>query len=112
MDGTDTRPKKDPAITELLERLRERLGPGAFAIVDHWEADPCAVGIARPRDTGVLAYLSTFNLPAGRYDVELELPPGPAQDLIYREAGKHWDVDFETLAEVVRRHLIVAPGSP
>ena len=50
--------------------------------------------------------------PPGRYDVELEPPPEPGQNLIYREAGKHWDVDFETLAEVVRRHLSLTPGTP
>ena len=111
MNETDSPLDKDPAIIELLARLRERLGPDAFVFADHWEPDLCAVGIASPRNTGVLVYLSTFNQLPGRYDVELELPPEPGQDLIYREAGKHRDVDFEALAEVVGRHLSLAPGS-
>jgi hypothetical protein len=107
MNDLDTRPEKDPAINELLDCLHDRLGPDAFVLVDHWESDPCAVGIASPRDHGVLAYVSTFGQPPGRYDVEMELPPALGQDFPYRDAGRHADVDFETLTELIRRHLSI-----
>ena len=112
MNDPDIRFDKDPAIIELLERLRRRLGPEAFDVVDHWEGDPTAVGIASPREHGVLAYLSTFDRPPGRYDVELEWPPAPGQEFPYRDAGKHRDLDFEAMAEVVRRHFSHPPDRP
>jgi hypothetical protein len=58
---------KEPTIFDLLERLRERLGPNAFHVVVHWECDLCAVGIANPRDHVILAYVSTLNRTPGRY---------------------------------------------
>jgi len=96
---------KDPIIVALLRRLRKYLGPSAFDIVDHWESDLCAIGIASPRDHGVLAYISCFGEPEGRYHVELELPPSPDGDLPFQVAGRYNDLDFEALADVVSNHL-------
>jgi hypothetical protein len=99
---------KDPAIVALLRRLRDRLDPNAFDIVDHWELDPCAVGIASPRDHGVLAYISCYGEPPGRYQVELELPPTTRGEMPYQVAGRFDDLDFEALAGVVSSHFGLA----
>jgi hypothetical protein len=99
---------KDPAIVALLRRLSDRLGPDAFDIVDHWELDLCAVGIASPRDHGVLAYISCYGEPEERYYVELELPPTPGGELPYQVAGRYDDLDFEALAGVVSSHFGLA----
>jgi hypothetical protein len=96
---------KDSSILSLLDRLRDRLGPGNFDIIDHWESDPYAVGLASPQDHGVLAYISCFGEPEGRYHVELELPPSSGDDLPYREAGRFSDLDFEAMVGVVSEHL-------
>lgn len=104
---------KDPAILSVLDGLRARLGHESFDIVDHWESDLCAVGIASRRDHGVLAYLSCFGEPEGRWHVELELPPLPSDDLPYRDAGRFPDLDVEAAAAIIRRHFglqgIIAP---
>jgi len=98
--------KKDDSILCLLELLGTRLGSGAFDVVDHWEADACAVGVASPRDHGVLAYLSTFGLPAGRYYLELECPPRSGDEAPYEVAGRFTALEFEELVDIVARHLL------
>jgi hypothetical protein len=97
---------KDPIIIALLERLGERLGPDSFDIVDHWESDLCAVGIASPRDHGILAYLSCYGEPEGRYHVELELPPPQAMTYsIKLQAGsatwasRRWWMSFRSTSD-------------
>ena len=96
---------KDPAILAVLRRLSERLGRDAFDIVDHWEPDLCAVGIASPRDHAILVYISCFGKLEGRYYVELELPPSPGEELPYQVAGRYNDLDFEAVAGVVSAHF-------
>src|SRR4051794_6149891 len=98
-------PEKDGRIIALLERLRQRIGSDTFEVVDHWESDLCAVGIASPRNHGVLAYLSIFGCPLDRYDVDLELPPEPNSDFPYRDGGRFRNLDFETLARTVKAHF-------
>ena len=49
---------KDPVIVAALARLSSCLGPDAFVLADHWDSDPCAVGVASPRDGGVLVYIT------------------------------------------------------
>jgi hypothetical protein len=103
---------KDPAILAFLDRLWSRLGPGAFVLADHWEPDLCAVGIASPRDPGVLVYISCYGEPPGRYSYELELPPPPGDGLWYQVAGTGSGLSFEELAGVVAGHLKRAePGA-
>src|SRR5262249_7849799 len=97
--------QKDPAILELLDRLRERLGAGAFVLVDYLDADLCAVGVASPHDKRFLAYVSSYNNPEGRYDVELEEPPRGNKDDPYSVARRHRDADVEAVVEIVRGHL-------
>ncbi len=96
---------KDPAILAALDRLWSWLGPEAFVLADHWESDPCAVGIASPRDAGVLVYISCHGEPPDRFGYELELPPPPGDDFPYQVAGTGSGLSFEELAVVVAEHL-------
>lgn len=106
--GVDpTSATKVPEIVALIATLRERLGADAFDIVDHWEADRCAIGIASPRDHRVLIYLATVDCDVGRYHAELELPP-TEPDRLYREAGSVEDIDLEHVLAVVGAHLRMA----
>jgi hypothetical protein len=94
--------EKDPAVIRTLDRLWSCLGADAFQVVDHWECDLTAIGIARPSDHGVLVY---FEVRGDTYNVELELPPGPCDDFPYQIAAQHWMVDFETLLRAAADHL-------
>ena len=96
---------KDPAILSLLTRLRERLGDEAFVLADHWETELCAVGIASPRNIGVLAYLSCDCETPDRFDYELELPPLPGDEFPYRVAGRGSEVTFDDLSDVLKEHF-------
>jgi len=106
-DGAPARRRldKDPTVLAVLDRLAARLGPTAFDVVDHWDCDLTAVGVARPDDHRVLAYISTFNMPAERYVVELELPRDEAGGVPYTVARSRSAVDFGELVEMVRAHL-------
>ena len=98
--------EKDTAIFELLDRLRASLGRGSFQVVDHWDTDREAIGVAHPGDVRVLAYLALTADPI-RYTVYLELPSKDGDEVSYTPAGEHHDVTFEKLVGVVRRHLQV-----
>lgn len=100
---------KDVSIHALLARFEAAFGAGSFDVVDHWEADLCAVGVARPGEPGTLAYVSTFGLPDGRYSVRLERPPSPGSDLPYTPAGEREDIGLDEVLAVVGAHLGLTP---
>ena len=103
--AVNTQLQKDQSIARILDGLRVRLGPRAFDVVDHWEADSCAVGIARPDNHSVLVYISTNGEGDDRCSVSLELPPQPGSDIPYTAAGDHNAASLDELAEIVRRHF-------
>ena len=100
-----TQLQKDQSVIRLLDGLRARLGTRAFDVVDHWEADFCAIGIARPDNHGVLIYISTTAEEGDRCSVSLELPPQPGSDIPYTAAGDHEAASIDELVEIVRRHF-------
>lgn len=95
---------KHPGVIELLDQLREVLGGAAFRVVDHWEADLRAVGVAHPRNQHLLACLALGERP-GSYDIHLELPATDRSELPWTEAGSYTDVPFSELVRIVREHL-------
>jgi hypothetical protein len=99
--------QKDDTIIRLLTRLRERLGAGAFDVVDRWESDLCAIGFARPDDHRVLVYVCTYERQDGAYFVSLELPPAADSDMAYSSAGERDVASFEELVEIIQRHLFL-----
>ncbi|MGK3988334.1 hypothetical protein WME99_35155 [Sorangium sp. So ce136] len=93
---------KDGSVIELVGRLDlQRRG---WSIVDHWEADTCAIGIARASEPRRLVYVSTFDKEYGMYDYECELASGPAA-ADYTIAGRGEGVTYDELLEVLARHL-------
>lgn len=87
-------------------------GGSRFVLADHWEPDLFAVGIASPHNYSVLAYISTYHEPAGRFGYELELPPLPGDDSRYRVVGRGDGVPFAELASAVAAHFKHAkPGA-
>jgi len=97
--------EKDSELVAAVEFLRRRLGD-KMAVIDHWEADFEAVGIARRDNEQRLAYLSVSPAPGGaRFYVALENPPAPGSDLPYTDAGHHADLSLAEAADLVARHL-------
>jgi len=57
----------------LLQQLHAQLPQGLCEVVDHWEADLCAIGL---KNNERLAYISTYNYAGSdpmKYDLDLEL---------------------------------------
>lgn len=93
---------KDPAILDTLKRLRSTFGDGAFVVVDHWDSDLNAVGIAKPDNRRVLVYFAAYG---NGYYAELELPSPAGDDMPYRVVGRCSGLTFDQLARVVACHL-------
>ncbi len=99
---------KDPALLDVLARLRADLGSNAFDIVDWWDADLLATGIASPRDHSVLVYIAVLPHRSGVYVVECERSTEPGDRLPYRVVGRPHEATYTELVETVRRHLATA----
>jgi hypothetical protein len=95
---------KDAEIRAVLSWLGDRLGP-TFVVVDHWDGDLCAIGVAATHDPKQLVYISSWNRPGGRYFVELETAPAPGSEMQYASVSKFDNVDREELARIVAQHL-------
>lgn len=96
---------KDESILGFLARLSSELDPRLWRIVDHWEIDLHAIGIARPDDPGVLVYVSTWRQRPGRYDCSLELPPLPGGDVPFRSVGEKDGIEFPDVLRLIQEHL-------
>lgn len=95
---------KDPSLERLIARLQLDLGPGEFDVVDHWESDLLATGIALPQDHRVLVYVCV-QPGRDRFFAERELSPEPGSDMPYRVIGESTAVTYATLLELIRDHL-------
>ncbi len=65
--------KKDKSIIKLIENLKGVIDFTHLEIVDHWEADLCAIGLRRKNK---LVYISTFNYVGSKaitYDFDMEI---------------------------------------
>ena len=93
---------KDATIRRLLHRLD--LARRRWIVVDHWEADLCAVGVAAVANPSRLVYVSTYGKAKGRFDYECEVGSEGAPD-DYTGAGRGQDVAFDELVTVMEAHL-------
>lgn len=94
--------QKDQTIIDFLAQLH--LEKRNWIVVDHWELDTCAVGIAKTSDPRRLVYISTYDKKTGRYYYECEAPAGQNPDE-YVVTCKSDEVDITQLLEVVENHL-------
>jgi hypothetical protein len=70
MTEVPPRADKDESIQALLEALN--LARRDWIVRDYWDSDRFAIGIARPDDRR-LAYVSTWQKPEGRFDLQLDV---------------------------------------
>lgn len=97
---------KSKVVFELVDILQVRMGSDAFQVIDHWPDDPMAIGIASPRNGGVLAYVSVTPEANDRYFVCLELPPeGKWEDHPYSPGDEHSGCGIDELVRIISIHL-------
>jgi hypothetical protein len=97
--------EKDPELVRAMEALRRRFGD-TMVVVDHWEADLTAVGIARKGAEQRLAYLSVKGGSAEpRFYVALENPHECGSDMPYVSSGDHDDLSLADATDIVAAHL-------
>ena len=75
-----------------------------WMVVDHWESDLCALGIAALHDPRRLVYVSTFNMPPGLFSYECEVGVGPNMEE-YTTTGYDNNVTYEELVGAIKQHL-------
>jgi hypothetical protein len=93
---------KDKSINNFLDKLVFK--KKGWVIVDHWEGDECAVGIANQTDHRKLVYVSTFAKKPGLFDFECEAPIG-LDETEYAVSLEGKDVDLEELLKILENHL-------
>lgn len=93
---------KSAAVNDLVAWLQEHVGDG-FVTLDHWEADPDAIGIALQNDHKRLVYVAAYG--PSDYYVELETAPSIGSDLPYKSIGTFRSVDRDRLLKIVLDHL-------
>ena len=97
--------QKDDATLQLLSSLATVFGADGLCVVDDWEADLCAIGIAKPGADRPLLYVSTFQKEQGRYYAEVELPPEPGSELPFAQGPRFEDVSFSDLIALAEKHV-------
>jgi hypothetical protein len=86
-----------------MDKLESLLGESTFDVVDRWDGDLFAIGIARPDNHRVLVYISTYDQPLGTYFVSLELPALPFSDDPYASAGEFRARSLDELVSIIRK---------
>jgi len=92
--------EKDESILDLIDRLGKAADLTGTEIVDHWEADLCAIGIKKENR---LVYVSTYNGKDALY-YELELLNDIEVDK-YTVLQRGNDVAENVLISIIKEYL-------
>ncbi|MEM9152029.1 MAG: hypothetical protein AAGB19_16455 [Cyanobacteria bacterium P01_F01_bin.3] len=96
--------RKDKAILALISKLEQSLGGKVFDIVDHWEADSCAIGIASKSDHRTLVYVGCYGCEEKHYSFACEVADG--EDVSeYKTVDEGECVPYDYLLKKVKIHL-------
>jgi len=96
--------RKDRSIWIFLGELAKRVNSQQYQVVDHWDADLFAVGVAAPDESRRLVYVSTYRQEQGRYVVECEVP---GEEQGYRVPSRGDGVPFDEVVAMILRHLSI-----
>lgn len=94
----------------LVERLRADLSMDVV-LVDHWEADRCAIGVARRSDPRFLVYLTVFSTEIDLVSFELEWP-STDDDLPYSSETMVEGATYDRLLDAAQHHLQIQAKAP
>lgn len=98
--------EKTPFLVATVAELRRRLGRNAFAIADHWEEDPTAVGLSHPGRPGLLMYLAVSEIDPDAFFVSFESSPsGEWVDHPYLPDEERRVDGLDALADALASHL-------
>jgi hypothetical protein len=93
--------RKETSIWTVIAHLATIFGGEEFQLVDHWDADLCAIGIGSVQDARRLVYISTYRKPEGAVAYECD------QADVTLLKNEH--ADLAELVRVVADHLGIAP---
>src|SRR5215213_4978463 len=93
---------KDRSIWALLALLASDVDSTRYQVVDHWDADLFAIGVAAVDDGRRLVYISTFAQENERYAVECEAPDGEESYIV---SGRGERLSFQDVVATIRQHL-------
>ena len=106
MDSSSTNLDKTPFLVATVAELHRRLGSGAFAISDHWEADHTAIGLSHPVRPGLLMYLAVSEIDPEAFFVSFETSPsGEWVDHPYLPEEERRVEGLDALADALAAHL-------
>ena len=92
------------SLETLLQRLSAPLGDGSLAVSAGWRDDEQALGLHKPGEPQLAAYVYTHGQPAGYYGVNLEYP-----DLSDNDVGNVpvvcEDIGLERLLDLLAMHF-------
>lgn len=97
--------RKDTTIWEVIAQLASVFDGDRFQLVDHWDADLFAVGVASVKDERRLVYVSTYRKRRGMFDYDCEEADIHGES---RSVLRSKDVKIDELVRVVGDHLRIA----
>lgn len=97
--------RKDKSIWVFLGELAHRLPSENYRVVDHWEADLRAIGVAALNDPDRLVYVCTFGQPAGKFAFECE---AAGKDAPYAVTSRGVASSVDEIVLIIAQHLSLA----
>lgn len=95
---------KNAVLQDVVSRLLKDLAALKPVVVDRWEDDPSAVGIARKDNDRVLIYITIDGDSEDLFCYECEVAEGPKVSE-YTVSERKDGCSYEDLRDAARRHL-------
>lgn len=95
--------QKTQQIRQLADHLLEKYGPDNIIIVDYWDADNSAIGLA-DRTKKYTVYITDNGRTDHLFFVSLE-NPATTNDFPYTPGGDFDNISAEEVEEILIKHL-------
>jgi hypothetical protein len=98
--------RKDKSIWKFLGELADHIDSRKYQVVDYWEADLHAIGVASPNNPDHLVYVCSFEQPPGTFVYECETSNA---EIPHATTSRGTASSVHELASVIHRHLSQEP---
>lgn len=101
---------KDRSIWQFLADLSAKIESSRYQVVDHWDADLFAIGLASLADAHRLVYVSTHERRTGQFFAECEQAGVGSVDgaaSAYESVSVFESISLEDLIATIERHLLL-----